>query len=90
MNFMLHSVNNRPNLHHILTSVCNMYAPSGEKVDRPFAFVWKMHKESAQKSMEYHFLRLLFRNDYLYDMFDILLEIGINYLRLIANRLEID
>ena len=40
--------------------------------------------------MEYHFLRLLFRNDYLYNMFDILLEIGINYLLLIENRLKID
>ena len=43
-------------------------------------------------SMKYHFLRYFFRNNYLYNMFDIglLIEIGINSLRLIENRLEID
>ena len=33
---------------------------------------------------------ILFSNNYFYNMFDILLEGGINSLRLIENRLEID
>ena len=41
--------------------------------------------------MEYHFLRIKFyRNDYFLNMFDILLGRGINSLRVIENRLEID
>ena len=40
--------------------------------------------------MEYHFLRYFFRNNYFYNMFDMLLKRGINSLRFIENRLEID
>ena len=41
--------------------------------------------------MEYHFIRQnSFRNNYFYNMFDILLERGINYLHVIENRLEIN
>ena len=41
--------------------------------------------------MEYHFLRLKFdRNNYFLNMFDILLERGINSLGVVENRLEID
>ena len=41
--------------------------------------------------MVYHFIRYKFcRNNYFYNMFDILLDGGINSLRLIENRLEID
>ena len=44
-----------------------------------------------KKSMEYHFLRKKFyRNNYFLNMFDILLERGINSLRVIENCLEID
>ena len=50
-----------------------------------------MNIQTAQKSMEYHFLRLKFyRNSYFLNMFEILQERGINSLRVIENRLEID